>query len=229
MAYSSSKKVLFIHIPKNAGKSIEAALGLISKELLERPSLRSPLNRFAKLMLKLTSSSYTSESLFGPLDYTFCAQHLTYSEIEFLGLLNEEELKSSLKLAVVRNPYTRSMSTCRHFCGKCDLDTFKYFWENISIRKNADHNCLAHARTQASFLRRFDGTAAPVEVLRFENLERDFNNLCDREGVDHYPLVPIGAGPSSVNYLDFYDAEACALIEQYFHEDFSAFSYTTIS
>jgi hypothetical protein len=67
-------KLIFIHIPKNAGKSIEA--GFLGRKGPDSGK-RSHLNAACKLLMRLTSKPVPQRDLLGSLDYTFAAQHMT--------------------------------------------------------------------------------------------------------------------------------------------------------
>ncbi|MDQ8195592.1 sulfotransferase family 2 domain-containing protein [Coraliomargarita sp. SDUM461004] len=223
MAYSRKNKLLFIHIPKNAGKSVEVALDLVPKELVLSPRFRSILNRFSKLLLKLTSNEMPREILFGPIDYTLCAQHLTYAEIEMLNLISNDQLDDLIVFSIVRNPYSRAISTYRHFCGNLDLSEFKDFWSRRFELIN-DHNKLAHLRTQKSFLVNPDGRIAVPNLLHFETLESDLRDFCQSYSLSFDSLPKLGQA-HRIDYREFYDDEAKNLISVIFEDDFEAFDY----
>ena len=68
MAYSVNKKILYIHIPKNAGKSVEAALKFLPKNQLLKPTSRGFINSLAKFILNKTQKKDLREQLIGTFD-----------------------------------------------------------------------------------------------------------------------------------------------------------------
>lgn len=224
MAFHPDKNILFIHIPKNAGKSIEIALGFITEELVLGPSLRSFSNRAAKFLLNLTSNKLSSERLFGPIDYTLCGQHLTLLEIQMLGLLSPEVLKRSVMFAVVRNPYSRALSTYRHFCRNTDLDEFKRFWQSSSLL-GEDHNKIAHYRPQKHYVQNLKGEVVVPNILKFESLQADLDTFCANYDLPFQALPVVGKAEEHADYPGFYDDEARELIGTLFCDDLEAFDY----
>ena len=86
-----NKNILFIHIPRTAGTSLEEAAGLHRKH-------------------KEFSDTF-KDHLFGLYKYEnncFALQHVTFREIEIHDLHNFESIKKSF--SVVRNPYDRCVS-----------------------------------------------------------------------------------------------------------------------
>ena len=224
MAYHQQKKLLFIHIPKNAGKSIELALSLVSETLIARPRTRGRFNLVAKYILNQTQNKLMRQRLFGSYDYVLCAQHLTMQEIELLNLISLAEIKAASTFAVIRNPYSRALSTFRHFKKSTDLSDFKSFWREFLVYDGLDHNQIAHRRTQKSYVVDCRGKLAIDNLLRFESLNDDFEQFCRDHSLEHAGLPKLGAH-DRLDYHDFYDSEARKLVESIFAEDIDEFKY----
>ena len=153
MPYSKLNNILFIHIPKCAGKSFEVALNLTTKEEAFKYTWRSFLNKVSKYFLILTRDKKSKLRLWGVLDISLTSQHLTYAEIELLDLLDRTILDESIKVAIVRNPYDRAVSSYNHMNQNHKYKNFLDFAKNYYLETSKRHNDLAHKRSQIDFLR----------------------------------------------------------------------------
>ena len=226
MPYIEEKSLLFIHIPKNAGKSIEASLGVVPNHFIHRPHTRGVVNSLCKYFLNITQNRYTRKRLFGAYDYVLCAQHLTLIEILMLNLIPEGKLSSTHKFAVVRNPYDRALSTFRHFSGgSFDLDEFKRFWDDCDGNTTKDHNVIAHMRRQKDYIIDIDGNIAVNEIIKYESLVYDYSKMCRRHGWEVNPLSEVRTH-KKLDYKSLYDDEAKLIIAERFRSDFECFSYS---
>ena len=84
MPISHHLKAIFIHIPKNAGESIEKAMGMYG--------------------------GLPAETLWGRVENRFVLQHLTATELQDSGLVTQEIWRQYFKFAVVRNPWSKAVS-----------------------------------------------------------------------------------------------------------------------
>lgn len=224
-------RLLFVHIPKNAGRSIEQAL--LGDAGTPDDGRRSLLNRFATALARETSSDFARKHLIGTLDVTLASQHLTYVEMELLGLLpTEGDLRP---FAVVRNPYDRILSSVMHFSGpewpheedeKARKHAFAAQLERWLDRPIRDHNERAHRRTQLAYLRDQTGAQIVETVIRFENLVEDFASLMQSYGLGDIALPFRGNAGRSRDYKDYYDAASRKRVEDAFGEDIDAFEYS---
>jgi hypothetical protein len=216
--------LIFIHIPKNAGKSIEDALIGVGAS---RKGGRSYLNRSAKYLEKITQKKETKRSLIGTLDYTLCTQHLTYQEIEILRLTPPEKLSEYKKLSVVRNPYDRIISTVMHFYrnkkiqSSLDFQTLLQAW---LLEEPKDHNQLAHRRTQTEYLTK-SGKLINCEMIRFENIGADFSSYCKRNKIIVNELGWSGKQRLERDYRAYHTELTKKITEKYFEDDFENFKY----
>lgn len=183
MPHIKKFNLFFIHIPKNAGKSVEAAL-LGSK--IHDPSWqrRRSLNRFAKWMLNNTSHKRPHDVLHGTIDMSFATQHLSITELETVRPDFFHNQERPIMFAVVRNPWQRAISTYKHFSASTDItpEGFFHFWseDRHHFFSSRDHNRIAHARSQISYLFDSEGKFAIDFILRFENLVDDFHAFSDK-------------------------------------------------
>ncbi|KXX72544.1 sulfotransferase family 2 domain-containing protein [Flammeovirga sp. SJP92] len=229
MPVAQNNKVLFIHIPKNAGKSIEVALGITTSQEAIKYTWRKTLNRIAVFLLRLTKDKKSHDRIWGIIDYTFTAQHLTLQEILNSQLINPYEKDNFITIAVVRNPYDRAVSSYNHFCSQnTEQISFLDFLNTFFVyQKNDRHNVIAHKRTQSEFLRDTYGNIKIKYLLRFENLNEDFKSFADDLNLNQKSLDKIGAKKRNHNnYRKYYCDESKKIIEEYFKDDLENFSYT---
>ncbi len=216
--------LLFIHIPKNAGRSVEQAL--LRDKASPDGGRRSVLSRFSKLLQNFSASQFAEERLIGTIDRSFAAQHLTFGEMEMLGLIAEET-----PFAVVRNPFDRAVSSVFHFrqggssAAPSDPADFETMLEHWLDRSAKDHNDRAHRRTQHDFVINMQGQIAVPHLLRFENLQDDFAQFLDARGISGINLPQRGKSKRIDGYRDYFTPNARALVEREYARDLEHFKY----
>lgn len=216
--------LIFIHIPKNAGKSIEDALMGVGAS---RKGRRTNLNRAAKYLEKITEDKKVKETLIGSLDYTLCTQHLTYQEIEILRLTTPDKLSTYKKFAVIRNPYDRIISTIMHFYRNEKIESsidFQAFLQKWLSKEPKDHNQIAHRRTQTEFLTGKE-KLLDCEIIQFENINTDFELFCKQNGINVDTLGWSGKQRAERDYRSFHTEITKKITEKYFEEDLENFKY----
>ena len=173
---SHQHKCIFIHIPKNAGQSIEHVFlkwaGLTWKTrapLLLRPN---------------------SDPAQGPPRLA----HLKASEYVRCGHLEPQQFASFLEILVCEKPVGNSMASFYKYLGSPERQTFKEFitgqfqsefWpaKYWFVGPRSEYIYDSHDRLMVDYLG------------KFETLQADFNSVCEKLGVPHTP-VP---APSSIN------------------------------
>ena len=178
-------EILFIHIPKNAGRSIETVL--FPAGVSSMNAKRSLVNRAAHWTQTATANRLADSYLAGTIDVSLAGQHLALAEIELLGIIPPSEIDNLFKFCVVRNPFARAISSILHFekrfSSQYSLDespTKKQVERALSVwleHECEDHNIWAHRRSQAAYVRRGKQANAMNMTLRFERLAEDFQTL----------------------------------------------------
>lgn len=223
MPFFRDRNLLFVHIPKNAGRSIEAAL--LGSTGLPDGGRRSLPNRLATGVQRCTAAALVRERLIGTLDVSVAAQHLTFAEIELLGVLPADQLARCRRFGVCRNPFDRAISSVLHFCGDPQDRPFEHALGRWLDRTPLDHNELAHRRTQAAYLRDSRGQPAVPHVLRFERLAEDFSQLMAEFGLESVSLPQRGTSRCGRSHRDYFNPAARRVVERAFAEDLDQFGY----
>ena len=234
MPISHKHRCIFVHIPKNAGSSIEKALGVWGVD--NNGSLKP----------------HSYEILFG-VDRGKALQHLTMNEIKEIGPIGSNGYYS---FAFVRNPFERMV--CEYHWRIKEGYKFKSFDEFIfryfPLRKRwfqsrkdrlfQDHFTPQYQFTHTKTLGELPGMSLGGPHLkdkgkprlysyhsqivdyvgRMENFEDDFRWIATRIGID--PVCPHVNKSEKVNYRPYYRKETQRLIEDAYERDLEIFKYT---
>ena len=224
-------KVLFIHIPKNAGKSITTTMSLKPAE-----GRRSFFNSVSKFSLSLTKSKSAIKNFIGISDHSFVLQHLTLKELEILSYIDKNDLKNLTIFTVVRNPFARIKSSIRHFDNhifqRLEKDTIDNqddllealkIWFELNL---PNHNFKAHRRKQVEYLYDLDGKLSIKHRLSFENLEEDWKIFCRTKKLNYSEkIIRIQEKNKSYEFPKF-NKKAIEMIIDEFNDDFEFLGYS---
>jgi hypothetical protein len=204
MPYFQEYDILFIHIPKTGGSSVE---------LYFENKLGKPLNK----MLHFYS---TDLSLDG---YNY--QHANYVKLKELLLKNYQRHIDDIEniFTVIRNPYERVVS---------DLFYFKWIQKGdtpdrvaIQLKKyfTMNHSFDNHKMTQKSFLIDEDGKIPKkIRILHTEYLTKEMQQM----GYNDFDIYLNSTFRNQLNYYDYLNEESIQWINHYFREDFETFGFS---
>lgn len=227
MPIDKKLNLIFIHIPKCGGTSIEKMLGLSGGE----ECYYTKLGLDKKTPIK--NISFDSEE-----DYEIARsrnmQHVTFKELS--ASLDSNFVNSSFVFSVVRNPYTRLVSEYYHclnggnriaktFKNTCtSFDQFVDTQLDLPIKDRINFYD-GHLETQASYLLDSSNTLNGIQkIYRFEKMSDVFEDLYQYS----FYKQPIHAkkGEYFKNYQQLYSStDTLNKVKQFYAQDFELFNY----
>ena len=196
---SHKQKFVFVHIPKTAGQSLYENLGGWS---------RVYPRGFKKSLRKYK-------------------QHFTMSEYLEHGYLKIEKLGLYFKFSIVRNPYERILSEFKYaqqIYTKFNNSSFNRFVKRDWGNSRRHSTIKQHIRPQYEFLYNDNGKCLVDFIGRFENLQQDFNIICDNIGIPHQ-LLPHQNKSKHKHYTEYYDDETRQIVAEKYAKDIEYFGY----
>jgi hypothetical protein len=209
MAISHKYRVIFIHIPKNAGCSIEESFEIAHRDF--RTENREILQGW------IHSEDLKSHGFLSPT-----LQHLTANDLR--KILPDETFNSYFKFAIVRNPWDRMVSQYLfhrkfyHLIAKKEAD------EDLSFDEFLRNLNSFVMQEQFEFVTDDNGESLVDFIGRFENLENDFKIICKRIGISER-LLPHTNTTKHTHYSRYYTEETKELVQQLFPTDIEIFGY----
>ena len=207
---SDAHKYIFVHVPKCGGTSIEQ--NLLQREteipsiILEKPFWINELN-------ETIQNKFLLGHIKGQSDVR---QHYLCSKFP------EEKIKSYFKFTFVRNPWSKLVSEWLYF-KKHENELFK----NVEFKDclGAELACVPvifpwaeHSKYQWEFTEGCD------YIGKFENLQQDFDTICDKIGIPQQKL-PHKNATKHKHYTEYYDDETRELVAQTYAKDIEYFGY----
>lgn len=205
MLLSDKHNFIFIHIYKNAGTSITSAL---------RPYACKMWHYYLHRIFK---KGFNLE-FFNPMPYPV---HITTPKL--IEMIGYNVFKSYYSFGVVRNPwdwnvsmYKYMLKNTKHFQHEW-VKGFRDFDEYIRVR------CNGEMFQQKNFLFSNDGEQLVDYILRFENLDDDFQHICRHLEIEaKLPHLNIS---NKTPYREYYTDETRDAVSKTFKEDIELFGY----
>ena len=216
----NNTNITFIHIPKNAGTSIEYEgykNGYIwGKYVFYNFNI---IYYFDKLMF-YKKMNYKINPKFNRLfeiifNYNNKKQHIPY-------YIKKNHNKVSFM--VVRNPYDKMLSNFKFLKTEKNINVFVKKYINLFKKRELPIRNYVYFIPQHEYL--LDNT----EVLKFENLDTDFKEFCKRHNLKKMTLQKINVSNNKdVANIKGLNAETIKLINDFYSKDFELFGYKKIN
>jgi hypothetical protein len=202
--------ILFIHIPKTGGTSLE---------LYFSSKFNIPLNN-KSLYKYIEDEQFLNENM----KINVSLQHITYNQIVEYSKIFDINFVNIKIITIVRNPYERIISDL-FFYKLISIDhtketVFDIINEYLVSEKYDNHNIPQH-----NFITNDKGEIVQnIHILKTESLTNDMNNLCfsDFNKFENANLYKVN------NYYDFLNINSIDIINKFYHLDFILFNYDKI-
>lgn len=216
MPISHSLQAIFVHIPKTAGTSVEAALGMHGDKT--DIGIRPYFNQRAD-----------HEHLYGGN-----LQHMTAARLRTV-LQDDVRFERYFKFAVVRNPWERLVSTCawsdQKWVRGIELASAEFdrlvreLYAAFRAAKASSRPLVlpAHLEPQVSYVRDERRQSMLDFTARYENLTADWEHIRARLGVS--AALPVRMRSHHRPYQEYYNEETRAMVAEIYAEDTGAFEY----
>lgn len=201
------KKIIFIHIPKTGGTTIEKLL--------------FPTYKFEDK----TNYSY----LYGWDCNLGWLNHLTLDQI--LNFDDNNSFQKYQMFAVVRNPWDRlaseyhwKISISKLTLSFSDFVRALYINEAEKIKScyKSELAYLQHFKLQSDYLSA--SYVDVIKILRFENFEKDVRRFLHKNGIMCNNIPRIRASHHS-HYTEYYDNDCIEMVREIYGEDIDRFGY----
>ena len=177
-------RLLFIHIPKTGGSSVE--------------------------------NFFTSNYSEGGLESKHKTAKAYESEFPY-------EFKEYFTFSIIRNPWEKCYSHYNYRARDNSQNGFTGFsdFKNWILRKI---NSPLVFQTQFDFLKNAYDEILLDHIMSFENLQEDFNIVCDKIGIPHSQL-PHKNKTKHKHYTEYYDEETKSIVAEKYAKDIEYFNY----
>lgn len=203
--------LLFIHIPKTGGSSLE---------LYFSSKFNIPLNN--KSLFHLIKDE---QLLNKHLQINSCLQHMTYNEIDKYSETFGIDFDGIVIITIVRNPYERIISDFFYF-NLITVDSTKETVLNILKTYMMSNNYDNHSIPQHKFITNDKGEIIQnqnIHILKTESLTADMKQM----GFIDFNLFE-NANAHKVDCFDYLNDESIAIVNEVYHLDFVLFNYAKI-
>ena len=221
MILSTSKKFIFIHVPKTAGWSMMDALTPVS-----RAYRRSLLRSFSRRLPIRESAAHAH----------FRVHETAAGMIRKLG---RDQFDTFFSFAFVRNPFDHAVSHYEYMkqyriaatARKVAAMSFEEYLRYRQKRPFWNDNLFSRCPDQTYFIEDAAGNMAIDKVLHFETLKTDFDWLVDHLDLEGAALPYVNKTRSkseSRPMQSYYTDTARDLVLEIYDRDFDNFGYSRV-
>ena len=222
---SDKYKCIFLHIPKNAGTSIESIISEGENTANLFPDHRTILD-LEPFSVKKILHIYETKQQFSTL------RRLKYFlQKDKLGnyyrTTNKEKYDNYFKFTIVRNPWSRVYSWYRNVMKSIDhLNKYK-----VPQDCSFHDFIMNHLETQPALRPQFywiqdsDGNISIDFIGRFETLEADFNKVAEIINLGNNSLPKMRFTGKSLSYLNAYNSTSKDIIWRKYKKEIEYFNY----
>jgi len=206
--YNDDVNILFIHIPKTGGTSVEFYLSEKYKITLDKSSFYTTIR----------SDFYNSISY----------QHQLYKTIKTNEDIFTVDYNNIKIITIVRNPYNRIVSGLFFHNLIKEHFTQTQVYEHIKNYLNEANNTTYdnHIVPQHLFLLdENDEISKNIQIMKTETLNDDMKAM----GYDDFNYFEQVSNVKNKNYYSYLNIESVKLINEFYEKDFEYFNYKKIS
>jgi len=202
--------ILFIHIPKTGGTSVDNYFS----HKFDIPLNNKSLFCFIDEKIKLNENILINSSL----------QHITYNQMIKYNKVFNIDFNNITIITIVRNPYERIVSDL-FWLKKINFDTSKEEVFDIIKEFVVSLNYDNHNLPQHIFITNNNKEVINnIHILKTENLTNDMYNL----GYTDFNLF-CNKNPDKINYYNYLNNKSIQIINNFYHFDFILFNYDKIT
>jgi len=219
---SHKYKYVFIHVYKNAGRSIIQAL---SPSFLPGPVSR--LNSFLSFNPEL--QAYTARRLYTHLISEYKGYPVHSSALLISEIIGSELFRTYTSFACIRNPWDWQVSLYNYILKTKKHSLHEKFKSLGSFSEYIRWHCDGHQRSQLDFVTDKNNNVMVNKLIRFENLGNDLNALSFSLGLPNSSVIgSVRINPSrqiNVSYRSHYNDETSDIVKKAYQDDIVAFGY----
>jgi hypothetical protein len=200
--------ILFIHIPKTGGTSLENYFS---------SKFNIPLNN-KSLYLFMDEKEKKEKNIM----INSSLQHITYSQMIKYNDIFHIDFKNLKIITIVRNPYERLISDF-FFLKLMNVNTTKEEVFNILQKYLASNDYDNHNIPQYNFIVDIK-SSNNISILKTENLINGMHKL----GYTDFDIFS-NVNPDKVDYYHYLNNDSIKLINKFYYYDFILFNYSFLS
>ena len=197
------ENILFIHIPKSGGTSVNDIL----------------LNKLNGRKIKKRGTYHLFDNK-GVVTFS----HLNVNILREMNVINDDFYNNAFKFCFVRNPWDRFISEyfykLKHnqIENKLKFEPFCYKMKEkgvVNIELHMDH-----------FNKQSEWIIEDIDFIgRFESLQSSWGTICDITGIKYRSLPHRNKGKHK-DYRKYYNSNTKKIIEELYRDDIERFKYT---